>query len=219
MTRARSQTAIVVAILVSVSSSALGSSFTFSLLPEDGFVEGAPGSTVGWGYSFSNLSSTEWLVPTGLNADSFLFGMPLAIFDFPILAPATSASVPFDALAGSGLYQLTWDLSAPNHYTNFGRFTLTDEWWNGDPFNGGSFSHATPDSSQAYFATVAEATAAPAEPQSFILLGTALLGIYIRRRCMHAPCVSALKRDQPGCRIAFPNLQKPRRLTVQTHRL
>lgn len=59
--------------------------YTFSPLPADGNIAGAPGSTIGWGYSIHNESSTHWLATTGLNAGSFGDATPNAIFDFPIL--------------------------------------------------------------------------------------------------------------------------------------
>ena len=71
--------------------------YTFSLLPDDGSIAGGPGQTVGWGYSIENQSTTHWLVTTGLAPGSFQFGTPELFFDFPILAPGSSVTVPFDA--------------------------------------------------------------------------------------------------------------------------
>ena len=95
--------------------------FTFSLLPADGAVEGPPGSTVGWGYTLINQSATDWLVTIALNSNSFLDGSPRGLFDFPDLAPGAAVSIPFDEGAGTGLYQFTWDSSASLNFIILGR--------------------------------------------------------------------------------------------------
>ena len=86
---------------------------TFSLLPSSGQIAGVPGQTVGWGYSIENQSTAFWLVTTGLASGPFQFATPNLVFDFPILAPDSSVTVPFDAAALTGLLALTWDTSAP----------------------------------------------------------------------------------------------------------
>jgi hypothetical protein len=175
----------VLAIALLSGSIACADTITFSLIPQDGQVSGVAGSTVGWGYSITNQSANNWLVTTGLNSDSFAFGTPLAIFDFPDLGPGATISLPFDAAAGTGLFQLTWDTSAPADFTNFGHFTLSAEWWNGDPFNGGSFLQTAPATTQAYFATVSENAAIP-EPSTIVLeLPVLALIIYKLNRVRH----------------------------------
>jgi hypothetical protein len=143
---------------------------TFSLLPDDGSISGAPGETVGWGYSMENQSTTHWLVTAGLVPGSFQFGTPDLIFDFPILAPGASLTVPFDAAASEGLMGLTWDASAPLGAVESGSFELSAEWWNGDPLAGGQFAFGADPLSQSY-----QATAVVPEPGSGALLGLALL--------------------------------------------
>src|SRR5207249_1049270 len=84
------------AILIG-NSAAHADSFTFDTLPSSGDVAGPAGSTVGWGYTITNSALNDWLVMTGLSAGSFLNGTPdSSFFDFPILAPQTTLSVPFD---------------------------------------------------------------------------------------------------------------------------
>src|SRR5690242_4873232 len=46
--------------------------FTFGTLPADGNLTAPAGSTVGWGYTITNNSATDWLVTDSLNADPFL---------------------------------------------------------------------------------------------------------------------------------------------------
>ena len=135
--------------------------YTFALLPDDGNVSGIEGSTVGWGYSITNDSTTDWLVTTGLNADPFLYGTPDLIFDFPDLAPLSTVSVPFDLVSGTGLYQFTWETSPPLNFANFGTFTLNAEWWDGDPLNGGQFLSTALDSNASYLASVTQPPSTP----------------------------------------------------------
>ncbi len=59
--------------------------YNFSLLPPNGIVAGGAGSTVGWGYSIQNQSSTLWLVTTSLNSSPFLNATPNTLFDFQTL--------------------------------------------------------------------------------------------------------------------------------------
>jgi hypothetical protein len=91
--------------------SAFADSFTFSTLYETGDISGPAGFTIGWGYTLTHTSLTNCLVLTALSADPFVNGVPIAIFDFPILAPGATITIPFDALYGFGLHALTWDLS------------------------------------------------------------------------------------------------------------
>lgn len=148
--------------------------FTFSPLPVDGKIAGAPGSTIGWGYTIHNESGTHWLVTTGLNAGAFVNATPNAIFDFPDLAPGATATVAFDAAIPAGLYELTWNSSAPLGFTNAGDFVLSAAWWSGDPSAGGSFFSAAPNGVQPYSATVTTATP---EPGTVGLVGLVLLAI------------------------------------------
>jgi hypothetical protein len=160
--------------MLSLAPSAYAGVYTFTTLPFDGSTAGPPGSTIGWGYTVNNLSQTDWLVTTGLNTDSFLDGTAISLFDFPDLAPGTSVTPAFDPNLGSGLYQLTWDLTAADGTLDSGLFTLSAEWWNGDPLNGGSFLTAAPDTMAGYSATVSSVP----EPSCFLLLAAGMLVLY-----------------------------------------
>lgn len=174
---------VIAAILAMPVGIAWGSSVTFQLVPGDGIISGTPGSTIGWGYFISNQSPTSWLVTTALNADPFIFGSPASLFDFPDLAPNTDAQEDFDPVLGIGLYQLTWDLTAPVDFANFGTFTLSTEWWSGNPTAGGVFLESGPDISQPYFATVDQASSVP-EPNTAasLLVGATLVLLVWRAR-------------------------------------
>jgi hypothetical protein len=152
--------------------------FIFSTLPGTGSVAGPAGSTVGWGYSITNTSDTNWLVLNGISAGSFANGSPKELFDFPILAPGTTATLEYDALNSLGLYQLTWDPTAPDGFVNSGNFVASAEWWDGDPFADGKFLAAADDQKAAYSAMVT-ATAVPA-PSTLLLMAIGLAAIWLR---------------------------------------
>lgn len=165
-------------ILMSHSPFAIADSFTFETIPADGNVSGPAGSTVGWGYSITNQSLTDWLVTSGISAGTFFDGTPSAIFDFPILAPGATSSVPFDAIDGLGLYALIWNATAPVGFVNSGTFDLSVEWWDGDPFAGGSFASAA-DGTAPYTATVTP-TPVP-EPSTLLLMVLGLATMWLRQ--------------------------------------
>jgi hypothetical protein len=157
-----------------------------NLLPPGGSVAAEPGQTVGWGYEIVNDDPSQWLVISSLIAPSgFQLGVGSdLIFNYPILAPDSSLVVPY--IAGvQGLYEFTWDLSAPVGFINAGTFLIGAELWDGDPFAGGQPFEILPDFEVAYDVTVASPppTTVP-EPSTLWLLssGVALVG-WSRRRC------------------------------------
>jgi hypothetical protein len=147
----------------------------FTLLPIDGNISGPPGSLVGWGYSLTNTDPSNWFVSIGMNSDSFSNGTPMLLFDFPILAPGGAVTEAFDSVNSLGLFDLQWDVSAPGGFVNSGNFTLSGEWWDGDPLNGGNLIAGAPDIASAYSATVTTPTSAMPEPSSFVLLAGAVV--------------------------------------------
>jgi len=150
----------------------------------NGNVTGIAGSTVGWGYSITNNSDTDWFVPTALNPDSsFSNGTPTLLFDFPDLAPDTTASETFDPVNGIGLYEFAWDASAPEGFINSGNFVLSGEWWDGDPLNGGNFIADAIDTSTAYSASVGSiATGSTPEPSSIVMMLAGWGAVCVSRR-------------------------------------
>lgn len=114
--------------------------FTFATLPPAGAVSGQPGNLVGWGYSLVNTDSVNWFVPTVLSASSSALGtLDASYFDFPILSPGISASQAFDQTLVRGLYGLHLFNTALPGQTESGSFSLSGEWWSGNPLAGGSF--------------------------------------------------------------------------------
>jgi hypothetical protein len=175
-----------VALVVACSALPLtADTISFTLLPVDGNVAGPPGSTVGWGYSITNNSDTDWFVPTDLNTDSsFSNGTPTLLFDFPDLAPDTTAAETFDPVNFIGLYELLWDPSAPGGSVNSGNFVLSGEWWDGDPLNGGNFIADAIDTSAPYSATVSSISSSTPEPSGVVMMlaGLGLLVLSGTRR-------------------------------------
>lgn len=170
------QTALWAAVL-SLAAPLWADSISSNLLPSDGNVSGPPGSTVGWGYSFTNDSVSDWFVTTDLSSDSFSNGTPTSLFDFPDLGPGGMVTESFDPVNGVGLFGLVWDLSAPAGFVNSGNFVLSGEWWTGDPANGGQFIANAPDTALSYTARVSASTTTTPEPSSFVLLACGIAAI------------------------------------------
>ena len=163
---------LLVFLTLIASSAAWADTFSFTLLPAD--VAGPAGSTVGWGYTISNESTTSWLVLTALSAGAFDQGSPASLFDFPTLTPEATVSVGFDPVNSLGLYGLTWDASAPPGFVNTGFFSLAAEWWDGDPLAGGNFL-SDAEESAAYSATVTGPTSIPEPAAPWVLSSFAAL--------------------------------------------
>jgi hypothetical protein len=162
------------AVVFCLSSPLCADSITFGLLPLGGNVAGSAGSLVGWGYSISNQSASDWFLATNLNSDSFSDGMPTLLFDFPEVAPGTAVTEAFDAVNSIGLYELQWDPSAPAGFVNSGDFTLSGQWYDGDPFSGGNLINDAPDTLAPYAAGVASSVTTP-EPAGFSLIAIGAL--------------------------------------------
>jgi hypothetical protein len=161
--------------------------YSFSVVPTGGTVQGPAGSTVGWGYSITNNDTTDWLVTTDLTAGTFTNGTPdPSLFDFPDIAPGATVTVPYDPTTGAGLFGLTWNANAPIGFTDSGLFTLSAEWWSGDPLAGGSFLQAAADETAAYSATVSAPVISglpePGPAGPLVLVLTIVAGMVWRRK-------------------------------------
>jgi hypothetical protein len=170
--------------MLSLSAHALPFTFTFATGPAGGAVSGLPGQTVGWGYQLVNTDTSNWFVPTVLNASSFSIGSPDAsYFDFPILVPGAAAVVAFDAALHAGLYGVQIFPFALPGQVDSGSFSLSGEWWSGDPLSGGTFLQAADVAVSPFSLEVAGITAVPL-PGSLPLLalGLVLLWACQRRR-------------------------------------
>lgn len=179
----RAAAALLIAGLLCVPATAQAMPFTFSLLPSSGDIAGEAGSTIGWGYSLTNDSVTDWLMLTGFSSDPFFNAVPdSTIFDLPILAPGASRTLAFDAAAFEGLLQLTWDAAAPSGFTNSGTFVLSAEFWDDDPLAGGQFLSFADDQFAAYTATVLPSSNPVPEPATVVLMASGAAMAFMRRR-------------------------------------
>jgi hypothetical protein len=142
--------------------------WTVSLLPAD--IYGQPGQTIGWTYSITNDSSTDWLILDAVSADVFSHATPdSSVFDYPIVPPDTNVTGP--------LFNLTWDTNAPLYFFNTGTFDLTAEWWDGDPLTTGNYIGPALDGYADYSAEVVP------EPASIVLtIPPLLLMAWVFRR-------------------------------------
>ena len=188
---------LLIAVVFSFGSPVWGDSITFSLLPSNGNVSGPAGSLVGWGYSITNDSAADWFLAGNLNSDSFSNGTPNLLFDFPEVAPGATVTESFDSVNGIGIFELQWDPSAPVGFVNSGNFTLSGQWYDGDPFNGGNVIADATDTSLPYSATVTGSSSVP-EPSSFPLLASGIVAIIGWRRVRNRRIARIAVNDRPN---------------------
>lgn len=163
--------AVILALGLGVASAA--PLYSFTVLPMAGILTGLAGSTLGWGYAITN-DSDDYMVTTALNADLFAHALPRVLFDFPVVAPHGTAARQF-VVDNAGLFQLTWEQSAPPGTINAGLFALSVDYYSGDPLAGGAYLFTADDAYAAYAATVgARAVPAPAT-LPLMVLGLGLL--------------------------------------------
>ena len=159
---------------------------TFTTVPNPGDVSGPAGSTVGWGYSITNNSTTMYLDISGIDSTLFLAtdGTPDAsIFNFPNVGPGDTATQSYDPVDALGLFQFTWNSGVAAGTMETGTFTLYGALCPAsDPIcvDDGTVPPgviATAD----YTATVAGAAPLP-EPCSILLLLAGVGGVALRGR-------------------------------------
>lgn len=168
---------------------AFASDITLTLIPPDGDVSGPPGSTVGWGYTIIN-SSSNWLETLSASAGSFIDGTPDLIFDFPTVAPESFVTEDFSPTTTAscssppcGLYEFTWDSDAPVGTVNSGTFTVSSEYFSGDPANPSSTDLGpAPDASADYSASVSSTVTVTPEPATLLLLLTGICGLVLYKQ-------------------------------------
>lgn len=164
--------------LLAVGPDAWADSVTFLATPSA--VSGPAGSAVGWGYSITNNSQTDYLDISGIDSDLFLTadGIPDAsIFNFPNLAPGQTVVQAYDPRNSLGLFQFTWNSGPPAGTTETGVFTLYGAFCAPtDPFCADDFSVAsTALATTPYSATVMADSSTVSEPSGFSLLAILLV--------------------------------------------
>jgi hypothetical protein len=108
-------------------------SFTFTTVPNPGVVSTTPGSPVGWGYTLTNNSSTDYLVTLDVYGDVVLDTLgtvDTSIFDLPIVAPSDTIRESYDPtnpLNMFGLGQLFLDPGLTPGTTATGNFYIDAE--------------------------------------------------------------------------------------------
>jgi hypothetical protein len=175
----------VAAALLGAATLAQANTWTAELLPASGELIGPAGSTLGWGYTLTNESDTFWLVPWNLDSDTFEQGTPNSLFLFPILGPNESTTVLYDGV--DGLFEFTWDVTAPLGFQNVGLFEIFADWFDGDPFGQGSYFDDAGSARLPYSVTVGEGRnggGGPVipEPSTLSLAALGLAALAARRR-------------------------------------
>jgi len=150
-------------------------SWSFATIPSDGVIYGLPDELIGWGYILRNESLTDWLLAYDVEAsNTFKHAIANAApFDYPALPPGTSISVPYSGT--QGLYELIWDVDAPDGFANFGIFTMSSYWYDGDPFSGGRFVGDAGVREASYRAVTGAAATDIPEPGTLPLLAIGLI--------------------------------------------
>src|SRR6266542_1257762 len=133
-----------VPLLILLSAASAGaSSITLTTDPANGAIAGAPGSTIGWGFSLTSTYTTEWVSFTG-SALTFetnptvgtytdfigLQGGPLPFF---AVAPSTTWSQTFDAVMQQGIGSYAIDPGAILSSQNIGSLLLFFDIFDSDP--------------------------------------------------------------------------------------
>jgi hypothetical protein len=187
---------------------------TFTVNPSD--ISGPAGSTVGWGYSITNNSTTSYLDISSIDASVFQDGSPdSSIFSasFVPLAPGATEMQPFVNVNDGniednlGLFQFTWDAGAPVGSENAGFFGLYGSFCDAsgnDPNNPTGDTYCAEDgiipatllATADYSVTVSPSSTTPApEPSSFLLLLSGLCAIELC--AWHWQRTSAWPRTRP----------------------
>ena len=181
-------------------------SVTLTLDPTDGTISGAPGATVGWGYTIDNNTGDYLIVDQSFFCESgqdplyascapALGASTYSDFtsnNFILIAPDSSASASYDPSTQSGLGSYGIDLNATPGQSDVGSIVVAYELWDADPTMGpADMLCADPSSGVCDFEVTAAATVnvlggttATPEPRTVGLLsgGLVLLIIGFARR-------------------------------------
>lgn len=154
------------------------------LNPFGGAISGTPGSTIGWGYSITNDSASDWVVISG---SSFTTAATWGTYDdyfltnFLMLAPSESFSQVFSEVLTEGLGSFTIDPLALAGWTAIGTIDLTYDLYDGDPMDTGNWLSSATAYADASVTVSGGAPAVP-EPGTILLVGSGLAGLLGMRR-------------------------------------
>jgi hypothetical protein len=195
-TKNRGAVFIAVAVFMCASAQAVP---LLTLMPITGAISGAPGDTIGWGFTISN--DTDYLTVTSAQfcLDPVVtpactpptigtFTDFISQFNFVVVGPApesTMVSQSFDATAHTGIGSFTIDTGASAGSTNIGEIVLTYDLFSRSP-NDPDFNPDTDTIETNQFLTAnASVTVLAPEPATWLLLGSTLAGlgvVRVRRR-------------------------------------
>ncbi len=161
-----------------------GDSLTFTVLPPD--ISGTPGETIGWGYSITNNSATDYLDISYVDSSVFTIGSADStpfVLSFVTIAPGVMETQAYDPVNLLGLFEVAIDPNATVGAVDSGFFGLYGAFCDpSDPMcaeNGDSPSTLlTTGATGAYSATVGPPGGTPIpEPSSMLLLLSGICGL------------------------------------------
>jgi hypothetical protein len=161
-------------------------SLTFTVIPPD--VSGPAGTTVGWGFSITNTSTSgDYLDISSIDSDVFADGTADgSIFTLAPLAPGQTATQLYDPVNNLGLFQFTWNSGLPVGTTESGQFRLYGLFC--DPTVDQYCAEHHPDSSVVLASADYSATVGPSgvvttpEPSSVCLLLAGIGLVFVMRK-------------------------------------
>jgi hypothetical protein len=161
---------------------------TLQLDPPGGAISGAPGSTVGWGFTLSNTEN--YLVVTSAAFDTTTtlgtFTDFISAANFFVIGPAPNASTvwaqPFNATMQLGIGSFTIDPGTPWGSVAGGQIVLTYDLFSRSPMDA-LFNPDTDTLSNGNLLSALTSVSAVPEPEtwSVMLAGVAVLGLWVRR--------------------------------------
>lgn len=158
--------------------------------PVGGALSGGPGDTVGWGFTISNDSTTEWLVLTASGfplAPGWLAYTDLVIAQYILLGPSASLAQVYNPVGPTGAGSVAIDALADLGWTASGTLELMYDTYDGDPDRDGSQIGFSDTATSAVSVTVADSGTVPL-PTSAALVALGLLGVGgARARARGAP--------------------------------
>lgn len=150
-------------------------------------ITGAPGDTIGWGFSINN-DTAQWLVvssvlPSGFSAAVGTFTDFIAAQNFYVVNPNSIFSAPFSANTNGGFGSFLIDSGATSGAVTNGAFSLLYDLYANDPnVDPSQVSPGNEFGEISASVTVARATQGVPEPGQGILVALALGGLAILRR-------------------------------------
>jgi len=177
----------------------------FTLDPADGAISGAPGDTVGWGFTIQNNTDNYLLFDSsnfcGVGGDPQFtdcsvpynpptgFGPAFGTYtdyianNFTEIAPGTSLTEAFDATLMTGVGAYTIDPGAQGGSLDSGNVYVSFQQFQGDPLAGGSQVGGDSELAAPASVLVTSSATVPEPRTAFALAGALLLGLgFLRKR-------------------------------------